>query len=171
MKTLKRLLIGVSFLSLLGMGISCSEDDDNIPKEGDLVEVTLDEGFLSGIWKYESITSDTPVDYNNDGIKSNDVLSQYDPTVQDNILGFKTNGLRYEVWDNMTDQNILQNILEEGTYSVYKSTVELTAGPFNKTYFLDTRAFQEANGVGGFRDWVLKYRDEDGFLVVLRDAY
>ena len=60
---------------------SCSDDDE--------IQSFNDSFLTKGAWRIESSNSDIPVDYNGDGHKSMDLLSQWDDCDKDDLFIFK----------------------------------------------------------------------------------
>ena len=161
-KTMKKMAGMAGIITLLSLGNACAGDDNHESDEKVRIEQTLDASFLNDDWEYESITADTPEDYNGDGNKSTDILSQYPEEEKDNVIGFIPNGLRYEIYEDGVKN---AKVIEKGTYSIDQDNnkIIMISEEGDRTVFRKVRALQDNNGFG---HTFLQYRDQEDHLVV-----
>jgi len=164
-KIVKMITVTTVTMVTLSVIYACSKDDSgDIDKETKL-EKELDEVFLLGTWAYESITADTPEDYNGDGNKSTDILLQYTEDQKDNIFRFILNGTKYEILDRPVTT---AKVLEKGRYKIVDDNIVLFNSENNEdiTTFKKVQALQDNYGQG---EAFLKYQNENGYWVLLKD--
>ncbi len=150
-------------IAILSLGNACSGDDNNEPDPEVRIEQNLDDDFLLDNWQYESITADTPEDYNRDGNKSKDILSQYPEDKKDDIIRFISNGQRYEIWEKGVEG---AKVIEQGTYTIERDQITMiNSENALRTTFKKVKALQDNNGHG---KRFLQYRDKNNYLVVRR---
>ncbi len=162
-KMMKKMARIAAIIAILSLGNACSGDDNNEPDPEVRIEQNLDPSFLNDNWQYESITADTPEDYNRDGNKSTDILSQYPEDKKDDILGFIPNGLRYDIREKGVKT---APFIEQGTYTIERDQITMiNSENALRTTFKKVKALQDNNGHG---KRFLQYRDKNNYLVVRR---
>lgn len=86
---------------VLGLFTSCSSDDDN-----DNGPIAVEKNNLVGKYKIIGAVVATPIDYNEDGIKSNNLLSEgYNSCDFDNYIEFTENNLNYIMKGQSCEEN------------------------------------------------------------------
>lgn len=118
MKSLKSIFAALSFVALFAMA-SCTEEE-SYPSPTTPDPVTSDFTQIQNDWKLISWRSDFPIDINNDGKSSSDLLNEEmggRTCFTDNIWRFGTN-FHFEINEGKTSCGNPTQIIDRGVYEV-----------------------------------------------------